>query len=96
MECFGISKAVKTKSILRKLAGSTKTHYWDDGFVGNELMEYLKVGFLELGRKPKVTKKMDTETTEQEENGPTPPPSPVPTPPLQQSETAKTLITDSK
>ena len=92
VECFGISKAVKTESILRKLAGSTKTHYWDDGFVGNELMEYLKVGFLELGRKPKVTKKMDTETTEQEENGPTPPPSPVPTPPLQQSKTPSSEV----
>ena len=99
-ECFGVSKAVKTKSILKKLAESPKTHYWDGGYVGNELMEYLKVGILGLRKRPKVTVKMDTETTEQEENGPSPPPppppppppspqsqSPVPTPPLpQQSE----------
>ncbi len=96
--CFGVSKAVKTKSILRKLVGSAKTHYWDDGFVGNELMEYLKVGILELGKKPKVTEKMDTETTEQE-NGP---PSPVPTPPLsqqsdpQQSETPPSEVKNSE
>ena len=77
VECFGISKAVKTKSILKKLAGSTKTHYWDDGFVGNELTEYLKVGFLELGKSPKVIKKTDTETTKQEGDDPTPPPSDV-------------------
>ena len=92
-ECFEVSKAVKTKSILKKLARSTKTHYWDGGFIGNELMEYLKVGFSELGKSPKVIKK----TTKQEENGSPPPPpppppspqsqSPVPTPPLpQQSE----------
>ncbi len=54
-ECFGISKAVKTKSVLRKLVESTKTHYWDDSFVGNELMEYLKAGISELGKKLKVT-----------------------------------------
>ncbi len=54
-ECFKISKAVKTKSILRKLINSTKTHYWDNGFVGNELMEYLKVRILELRKRLKVT-----------------------------------------
>ncbi len=59
VECFGVSKAVKTKSILRKLVGSAKTHYWDDGFVGNELMEYLRVGILELGKKPKVAEQTD-------------------------------------
>ncbi len=62
-ECFGVSKAVKTKSILRKLVGSAKTHYWDDGFVGNELMEYLKVGILELGKKPKVTEQRNEPQT---------------------------------
>ncbi len=97
VECFGISRAVKTKSILKKLAGSTKTHYWDDGFVGNELMEYLKVGFLELGRKPKVTKKMDTETTEQEKDDPTPPPpSQVPISPLQQSKAPSSEVKNSE
>ncbi len=60
-ECFKISKAVKTKSILRKLVDSTKTHYWDDGFIGKELMEYLKVGILELKRKPKVETKQQNE-----------------------------------
>ncbi len=98
--CLGVSKAVKTKSILRKLVGSAKTHYWDDGFVGNELMEYLKVGILELGRKPKVTKKMDTETTKQEENGPPPPPPPpssVQTPPLlQQSKAPPSEVKNSE
>ena len=83
--CLGVSKAVKTKSILRKLVGAAKTHYWDDGFVGSELMEYLKVGILELGKKPKVTEKIDTETIEQE---PPPLPSPVPTPPLPQQSKA--------
>ena len=58
-ECFKISKAVKTKSIVRKLVDSTKTHYWDDGFVGKELMEYLKVRILELRRKLKVTGKTE-------------------------------------
>ena len=58
-ECFKISKAVKTRSILRKLVDSTKTHYWDDGFVGKELMEYLKVRILELRRKLRVTEKTE-------------------------------------
>ncbi len=58
-ECFKISKAVKTKSILRKLVDSTKTHYWDDGFVGKELMEYLKVRILELRKKLKITEKTE-------------------------------------
>ncbi len=58
-ECFKISKAVKTKSILRKLINSTKTHYWDNGFVGNELMEYLKVRILELRKKLKVTEQQN-------------------------------------
>ena len=101
VECFGVSKAVKTKSILRKLVGSAKTYYWGDGFIGNDLMEYLKVGILELGRKPKVTEKMDTETTEQEPPPPPPPtpppPSPVPTPPLlQQSKTPLSEVRNSE
>ncbi len=75
-ECPEVSKAVKTKSILKKLAESTKTHYWDGGYVGNELMEYLKVGFSELRKSSKVTKK--TKTTEQKEDGPPPPPPPSP------------------
>ncbi len=76
VECFEVSKAVKTKSILKKLARSAKTHYWDGGFVGNELMEYLKVGFLELGKSPKVIKK-----TAEQEGGDIPPPPPPPPPP---------------
>jgi hypothetical protein len=64
-ECFKISKAVKTKSILRKLVDSTKTHYWDDGFIGKELMEYLKVRILELRRKPKVTEKTEQQNEPQ-------------------------------
>ena len=40
-------------------------------------MEYLKVGFLELGKSPKVIKK--TETVEQEGDG-IPPPPPPPSP----------------
>ncbi len=60
-ECFKISKAVKTRSILRKLVDSTKTHYWDDGFIGKELMEYLKVGISELKKKPKVETKQQNE-----------------------------------
>ena len=75
-ECLEVSKAVKTKSILKKLAGSTKTHYWDGGYVGNELMEYLKLGFSELRKSSKKTK-----TTEQKEDDPPPPPLPPPPPP---------------
>ncbi len=60
-ECFKISKAVKTKSILKKLVDSTKTHYWDDGFIGKELMEYLKIGILELKKKPKAETKQQNE-----------------------------------
>ncbi len=65
-ECFKISKTVKTESILKKLVYSTKTHYWDDGFIGKELMEYLKVGISRLKKESKVTAKMNTEVTEQE------------------------------
>ncbi len=75
-ECPKVSKAVKTKSILGKLAGSTKTHYWDGGYVGNELMEYLKAGFSELEKSSKVTKK--AKTTKQREGNPPPPPPPPP------------------
>ncbi len=75
-ECPEVSKAVKTKSILKKLVESTKTHYWDGGYVGNELMEYLKLGFSELGKSSKKTK-----TTEQKEDDPPPPPLPPPPPP---------------
>ncbi len=82
VECFEVSKAVKTKSIPKKLTGSTKTHYWDGGFVGNELMEYLRVGFLELGKSPKVTKKTETVKQEGDDLAPRPPPpSPPPPPP---------------
>ncbi len=67
--CFKISKAVKTRSIVKKLIKSTKTHHWDDGYVGNELMEYLKVRIhevrKEVAKQPKeVAEKM--EVTEQE------------------------------
>ncbi len=70
-ECLEVSKAVKTKSILKKLAESTKTHGWDGGYVGNELMEYLKVGFSELRESLKRIK-----TTERERDDPLPPPPP--------------------
>ncbi len=99
-ECFKISKAVKTESILRKLVHSAKTHHWGDGFIGKELMEYLKTGILRLKKKSKVTEKMDTETAEQE-NGPPPPPpppppSPVPAPPLpQQSDPQQSEIPEN-
>ncbi len=63
-ECFKISKAVKTKSILKKLINSTKTHYWDDGFVDNELMEYLKVRIQEVRKELKVTERQPEEVTE--------------------------------
>ena len=76
VECFEVSKAVKTKSILKKLARSTKTHHWNGGFIGNELMEYLKVGFSELGKNPQVIKK----AVEQEGDDLTPPPPPPPPP----------------
>ncbi len=52
-ECFKISKALKTKSVLRKLVDSTKTHYWDDGCIGKQLTEYLKAGILMLKKNPK-------------------------------------------
>ncbi len=64
-ECFKISKAVKTKSILRKLINSTKTHYWDNGFVGNELMEYLKVRIQEV--REEVTERQPEEVAEKME-----------------------------
>ena len=70
-ECLEVSKAVKTKSILRRLAGPTETYPCDGGYVGNELMEYLKLGFLELRESSKKTK-----TVEQREDD-LPPPSPV-------------------
>ncbi len=69
-ECFKISKAVKTKSILRKLVDSTKTHYWDDGFIGKELMEYLKVGILELRKKPKVKQQSEPQATTSQQTVP--------------------------
>ncbi len=47
-KCFEISKSTKTESILKKLIRSTKTHYWDDSFIGNELSEYLETGILRL------------------------------------------------
>ncbi len=72
-ECLEVSKAVKTKSILRRLAGSTETYSCNGGYVGNELMEYLKLGFSELGKSSKKTK-----TTEQKEDDPPPPPPPSP------------------
>ena len=75
-ECLEVSKAVKTKSVLRRLAGSTRTHHWDGGYVGNELMEYLKVGFSELRKSPKSSK-----TIEREEDDPQPPLPPPPPPP---------------
>ena len=74
-ECLEVSKAVKTKSVLRRLAGSTRTHHWDGGYVGNELMEYLKVGFSELRKSPKSSK-----TIEQKEDDPQPPLPPPPPP----------------
>ncbi len=81
-ECLEVSKAVKTKSILRRLAGSTRTHHWDGGYVGYELMEYLKLGFSELRKSPKRSK-----TTEQKEDGPPlPPPPPPPPSPVKLSE----------
>ena len=64
-ECFKISKAVKTRSILKKLINSTKTHYWDNGFVGNELMEYLKVRILELRERLKVTEQQDEQQSKE-------------------------------
>ncbi len=73
-ECLEVSKAVKTKSILRRLAGPTETYPCNGGYVGNELMEYLKLGFSELRESSRKTK-----TVEQREDDlpPPPPPSPV-------------------
>ncbi len=91
--CFKISKAVKAKSILKKLINSTKTHYWDDGYVGNELMECLKVRIHEVRkevtkRQPKeVAEKM--EVTEQESE---PQPSTSQPPKV----TAKTEVTERR
>ena len=78
--CFEVSKAVKTKSILKKLAGSTKTYSCNGGFVGNKLMEYLRVGFLELAKSPKVIKKTETAEQEGDDLAPPPPPPPPPSP----------------
>ena len=69
-ECFKISKAVKTKSILRKLVDSTKTHYWDDGFIGKELMEYLKVGILELKKKSKAKQQNEPQPNASQQSDP--------------------------
>ncbi len=69
-ECFKISKAVKTKSILRKLVDSTKTHYWDDGFIGKELMEYLKVGISELKKKPKAKQQNEPQPSTSQQSDP--------------------------
>ena len=71
-ECFKISKAVKTKSILRKLIDSTKTHYWDDGFIGKELMEYLKVGILGLKKKPKAKQQNEPQPSTSQQSDPQP------------------------
>ena len=75
-ECLEVSKAVKTKTILRRLAGPTETYPWNGGYVGNELMEYLKLGFSELRESSKKTK-----TIGQREDGLPPPPPPPPPPP---------------
>ena len=74
-ECLEVSKAIKTKSILRRLAGSTETYPCNGGYVGNELMEYLKLGFSELRESSKRIK-----TVEQREDDPPPPPPPPPSP----------------
>ena len=80
-ECLEVSKAVKTKSILRRLAGPTETYPCNGGYVGNELMEYLKLGFLELRESSKKTK-----TVEQREDDLPPPPPPPPPSPVKLSE----------
>jgi hypothetical protein len=94
---------MKTESILRKLVDSTKTHYWDDGFIGKELMEYLKAGILRLKKESKVTEKMNTEVTEQESGpfhsfllGPQPSTSQQSDPQPQQSETTSQVKDDEK
>ncbi len=67
-EYFQISKSVKTKSILKKLVQSTKTHYWDDSFVGKELSVYLEAGILRLKKvsESKATKQSSMEVVEQQ------------------------------
>ncbi len=72
-ECFKISKALKTKSVLRKLVDSTKTHYWDDGFVGEQLTKYLKVGILMLKKKPKQKNEPQPSTSQQSDPHPNTP-----------------------
>ena len=74
-ECLEVSKAVKTKAILRRLAGPTEKYPWNGGYVGNELVEYLKLGFLELRESSKKTK-----TVEQRGDDLPPPPPPPPPP----------------
>ncbi len=64
-ECFKISKALKTKSVLRKLVDSTKTHYWDDGFIGEQLTKYLKVGILMVKKNPKQKNEPQSSTSQQ-------------------------------
>ena len=64
-ECFKISKALKTKSVLRKLVDSTKTHYWDDGFIGEQLTKYLMVGILMVKKNPKQKNEPQSSTSQQ-------------------------------
>ena len=88
-ECLEVSKAVKTKTILRRLTGPIETYHWDGGFIGNELVEYLKLGFLELRESLKKTK-----TAEQREDDlPPPPPPPPPSPEkLGQNQVSRLLL----
>ncbi len=87
-ECLEVSKAVKTKSVLRRLAGPTETYHWDGGFVGYELMEYLKLGFSELRESSRRAKTVGQRGDDLPPpplpplppSPPPPPPSPSPSP----------------
>ncbi len=67
-ECFKISKRIKTESILKKLIRSAGTHYFDDSFIGKELLKYLEAGVLRLKKvsESKVTKEPSMEVVEQQ------------------------------
>ncbi len=69
-ECFRISRSVKTKSLLKKLVESTKTHVhsWDDCYLSKELSEYLEAGLLRLKKQAqsKTTKQPSMEVVDQQ------------------------------